>query len=232
MTYYLCDLREEQPENPHDIIFADPPWKYNDRREKRKDGVLPKFGFGAINQYDCMDTEEICTLPVQPLFADRAQLYMWATAPFLLDASDVMHAWGFPYSTIAHVWVKIIDSAWEEAQKQVWQMPLVPSDGNEVAEAFLDTMTFFGPGFYSASNAEFILLGWREKPFQHAKGRKARQVFFSPLQEHSRKPERPQDKIQWMYPGLRYCELFGRRDREGWDVYGNENIFPAYSCGT
>lgn len=40
--------------------------------------------------------------------------------------------------------------------------------------------------------------------------------------EHSRKPEYVQDMIELMYPNTKKIELFARRSREGWDVWGNE----------
>lgn len=40
--------------------------------------------------------------------------------------------------------------------------------------------------------------------------------------EHSRKPEWPQEQIDRRLPDTRRLELFARRPREGWTVWGNE----------
>lgn len=40
--------------------------------------------------------------------------------------------------------------------------------------------------------------------------------------EHSRKPEYVQDMIDLMYPETKKIELFARRSRSGWGVWGNE----------
>jgi len=40
--------------------------------------------------------------------------------------------------------------------------------------------------------------------------------------KHSKKPEILQDRIELMFPGEAYLEMFGRRERENWVVVGNE----------
>lgn len=40
--------------------------------------------------------------------------------------------------------------------------------------------------------------------------------------QNSRKPEYVQDMIELMYPNTKKLELFARRSRKGWDVWGNE----------
>lgn len=50
-----------------------------------------------------MSVDEICALPVPS--EDNSVLFLWATAPKLLEAIKVMQAWGFEYKTNA-VWDK------------------------------------------------------------------------------------------------------------------------------
>ena len=79
----------------YDVIYADPPWRYN----------FTKADSRAIeNQYPTMSIEDICALDVAAN-AD-AILYLWATAPKLLEALQVIDAWGFEYRTQA-VWDKM-----------------------------------------------------------------------------------------------------------------------------
>lgn len=78
----------------YDVILADPPWRYSfSRSDSRK----------VENQYPTMTVEDICALPVPA--APNCVLYLWATAPKLLEALAVMKAWGFQYVTQA-VWDK------------------------------------------------------------------------------------------------------------------------------
>ena len=72
----------------YQIIYADPPWRYSfckDNADKIE------------NHYPTMLLEDIKTLKIP--IADNAVLYLWATAPKLLEALAVMKAWGFTYKT-------------------------------------------------------------------------------------------------------------------------------------
>lgn len=78
----------------YQIIYADPPWRYDfckDNADK------------VENHYQTMTNEDICK--ITPPSEDNAVLYLWATAPKLLEALEVMKAWGFKYKTHA-VWDK------------------------------------------------------------------------------------------------------------------------------
>jgi len=206
----------------YQTIVADPPWWYADQRKVRKDTLVPTKGIGACHHYDQMTTSEICAMPVAKLAAERCHLYLWATAPLLPDALSVMTAWHFEYATIAFVWVKTNPRAWKEAQNRINQLSMFET-GDEQVAAFMDALAFFGPGFYTGSNIELVLLGRRGKPFAHAEGCKASQVIFAPRGAHSQKPERVQDLIEWMYPDVTpRLELFARRPRENWTTFGNE----------
>jgi len=82
------------PEGEFDIIYADPPWKYD----------FSKSNSRAIeNQYPTMELEEICAFNVPA--AENAVLYLWATAPKLVEALKVMECWSFTYKS-HFVWVK------------------------------------------------------------------------------------------------------------------------------
>jgi len=80
------------PKGAFDVIYADPPWKYDFCLE------------GDPRQhYQVMPTKEICELEVPK--AKDAILFLWATNPKLEEALQVIKAWGFTYKTNL-VWVK------------------------------------------------------------------------------------------------------------------------------
>ena len=79
------------------VIYADPPWSYNDKQDTEKLG-------GAVKHYPTMPLEEICALPI-PAEKD-AVLFLWTTSPMLEDAFKVINAWGFKYKS-SFVWDKI-----------------------------------------------------------------------------------------------------------------------------
>jgi N6-adenosine-specific RNA methylase IME4 len=53
-------------------------------------------------------------------------------------------------------------------------------------------------------------------------------VIFAPRGRHSAKPELLQDCAEKLSPGP-YLEMFGRRQRPGWDVWGNDPALSASS---
>lgn len=90
------------------VIYADPPWRYDDATPSR----------AIENHYQTMSVEEICALPIPA--AANCVLYLWATAPKLIEAVQVVAAWGFKYRTHA-VWdkVKIGMGYWFRGQHEI-----------------------------------------------------------------------------------------------------------------
>lgn len=84
------------PPGKYSVIYADPPWKYDfSQSDSRK----------IENQYPTMELDEICKLPIADIAGDDCVLFLWATSPKLVEAMQVVSAWGFAYKTCA-VWVK------------------------------------------------------------------------------------------------------------------------------
>jgi N6-adenosine-specific RNA methylase IME4/5-carboxymethyl-2-hydroxymuconate isomerase len=79
----------------YNIIYADPPWCYQNDRCK-----------SANMHYKVMSIEDICALPVKNIAADNCILFLWVTHPILPDAFNVIKSWGFHYSTCGFCWVK------------------------------------------------------------------------------------------------------------------------------
>lgn len=93
MTWPFGELRPFS----YDLIMADVPWKF---------GLWGKHGSkSAAGQYDVMSLEDVKALPVGDLATSDAVLWMWATAPLLDRAFEVVAAWGFEHKTNG-VWVK------------------------------------------------------------------------------------------------------------------------------
>jgi N6-adenosine-specific RNA methylase IME4 len=80
----------------YDLILADPSWQYDFSKSKSRE---------IENQYPTMTVEEICALPVDQISEKNCILFLWATAPKLPEALQVMKAWGFTYLTNS-VWNK------------------------------------------------------------------------------------------------------------------------------
>lgn len=148
-------------------------------------------GRSAESHYPTMKTEKIGFLPIYPITADNSVLFLWSVWPLLPDALEVIKAWGFEYKTIAWVWVK--------AKKSGFGF-------------------HFGMGYYTRANSEPCLLA--TKGNMPVAVHNIQALIYSPVREHSRKPDDQYRKIESLYPGRKYLELFARRERKGWKSVG------------
>ncbi len=86
----------------YQIIYADPPWKYNSRANHKT-----RFRGGACGHYQLMTMEDIKAMPVSKIVADNACLFLWATFPYLKEQLEIFRAWGFEYKTLGFLWAKL-----------------------------------------------------------------------------------------------------------------------------
>jgi len=101
----------------YEVIYADPPWRYSfSKSDSRK----------IENQYPTMTVKEICELKVPS--AKDSVLYLWTTAPKLIEGLQVMKAWGFTYKSQA-IWDKEVIGMgyWFRGQHEIL---LVGTKGN------------------------------------------------------------------------------------------------------
>lgn len=142
--------------------------------------------------YETLSVEQITVLPVADLADAAAHLYLWTTNRFVESAYAAVRAWGF-----------------RPAQLLVWCKPPM------------------GIGFGGAFTVttEFILFA-RRGSLPHAARQDSSWWQWSRVYEnghiaHSAKPEGFLDLVEQVSPGP-YLEMFARRNRLGWDTWGNE----------
>jgi N6-adenosine-specific RNA methylase IME4 len=155
-------------------------------------GLMHKRSRGANRYYPTMTTDDICKMVIPA--ADNAVLFMWACWPMMPDALKVIEAWGFEYKTLAWIWIK----------------------SNPTGFGFN-----MGMGYYTRSNSEPCLLATRGKLPKPA-DRGILSLIYAPILQHSRKPDDQYRKIESLYPGEHYLELFARRRWPNWDSWGNQ----------
>ena len=78
---------------------------------------------------------------------------------------------------------------------------------------------FVGMGFYTRANPEIVLLGLKGKVKPIDKT--VRNIVYSQIQEHSRKPDIVRDKIIQLCGDLPKIELFARQKIPSWDNWGD-----------
>lgn len=195
------------PRQHFGAILADPPWKFKSYAASKN----PASDRHVEKHYKTMDRDSIAALPVKDLCAATGtHLFLWATGPCLPQAINLMAAWGFRYSGIAFTWTKLKKSF---NPNQLRVVPLIAGDFHT------------GLGFTTRKNAEFCLLGRRGNARRIAKD--VRELIIAPRREHSRKPDETRERIERYCEGP-YLEIFGRQQRQGWTVVGDEaEKFPA-----
>jgi N6-adenosine-specific RNA methylase IME4 len=85
--------------------------------------------------------------------------------------------------------------------------------------AFVWDKQSFGTGYTTRQSCEFIVAGRRGRPRRESAS--VRQFLSEKKREHSRKPDEIHKRIESICEGPR-LELFGRRHRLGWAVWGND----------
>ncbi len=151
----------------------------------------------AADQYPTMGIEQIKSLNVKDIADDDSVLLLWTTWPFLKEGISVAEAWGFKYLT-GLPWVKV-----NKAEEDLW------------GEWHMKTQT--GVGFWVRGVTEPLLICRRGKakpPTETFVG------LISPNIRHSRKPDNIYEYAEAL-PGP-YLEMFCRRPRAGWHIFGNE----------
>ncbi len=112
MPYYT--KFEDIPTASYEIVYADPPWSYNDK--------MKGHSFSLDHEYQTQDLTWIKSLPVNTLTFQDAVLFLWVVSPQLPEGIDVMRAWGFKFKTVAFVWSKEHESGKDVTNLGKWTM--------------------------------------------------------------------------------------------------------------
>ena len=186
--YAMGDL----PVGKFRVIYADPPWAYDDSGVIVPEKASPKHSgdpYGrAARHYPTLSIEELCALPVQDHLTDEAVLFLWVTAPMLSACWQVIEAWGFEFKT-----------------QMVW---------NKLAHNFGHYVSVRHENLLICTRGSCTPDQPTPMPESVVSERRSA--------THSEKPESFRRTIERLYPLGRRLELFGRHEVEGWTVYGNQ----------
>jgi N6-adenosine-specific RNA methylase IME4 len=197
----------------YQVIYADPPWNYKGGKElfiqgvrwkhaskqrnidkKRREAVASGEREPFTYMYPTLSKEDLKSLNVPEIADKDCVLFMWIVDAHLLDALEIIKAWGFKYSTIAFVWKKLT------------------SRGNPVH--------VMSP--WTHKSCEICLVATKGSPSKYRKDKTVRQLIEEERIRHSQKPQEVADRIVRMFPTVNRIELFARDAKPGWDVWGNE----------
>lgn len=89
----------KKPLKKYQIIYADPPWSYNDK--------MSGHSFSLDHEYTTQHKNWIQALPIQNICDQNCVLFLWVVSPMLDEGIDTLKLWGFKYKTLAFCWSKI-----------------------------------------------------------------------------------------------------------------------------
>jgi N6-adenosine-specific RNA methylase IME4 len=193
------------------VILVDPTWPFVTWSPRGK-------GRSADRHYDMMALDAIKALPIAKLAARDCALFLWATWPTMPIWNEVLTAWGFKYSGIGFLWVKVTPKA-------------TFIDLEALRQGRTGHGLHWGMGYGTRANTEPCLFARKGRPRRLGKnvhsvviapdGVMSPDVVVAAVREHSRKPNEVHERIERLFPGP-YLELFARRAVPGWTVWGNE----------
>ena len=142
----------------------------------------------------------------------------------------------YPTMTIDEICnLNVKDIADNDAVLFLWATsPLLPKSfkvieawGFEYKASFVWDKVKHNVGYYNSVRHEFLLVATRGS-FLPEK-REGEPILFDSVQsiermEHSKKPEKFREIIEYLYPSGKKIELFARESSSGWEVWGNENV--------
>ena len=180
------------PDGEYELIYPDFPWSYD-------------FPNSNSPRYKTMTLEEIKKEFPKLLAYKNSVLAMWATAPKLLEALELIKFYGFTYKTHI-IWVKTKD-------KKLWSE-------EEISDTKLQTT--IGPNVFGAH--ELLLIATKGNPGTSLY--KPPSVIFAERTVSGRKPRAFARLLEKMYMAKRKIEMFAREkdpnDDGLWTYYGDE----------
>jgi len=149
----------------------------------------------ASEEYSTMNLEDIKYYLTKKKIIpkDNSILFLWVTFPLLKEGLEVLKSWGFEYRTCGFNWIKLNKNG----------------------------KPFFGIGHYTKSNSELCLIGIKGKGLRILDNTIS-QIVMTEKDKHSKKPDIIPKLITKLVGDRKLkVELFARKKREGWKVYGD-----------
>ena len=178
----------------YEIIYADPPWSYNDK--------MKGHSFSLDHEYITQDIEWIKNLPIKEIADKNCVLFLWAVNPLLPEAFEVIKAWGFKYKTVAFNWVKISNKGNYIHNMGRWTM-----GNNEIC-----LLATKGKPQRISKNIKQLVMAQRK---EHSKKPDIVRKLITDLMGDL-------PKVELFARGEKTKDLFNFNRFDGWDTFGNE----------
>lgn len=196
----------ELPREKFACLSIDIPWHFETRAPTKN----PQNNRSPQKHYPTVSPEYAATLDVRSIAARDAWLWFHIPPVFLIHGTHIpiMRAYGFRVSALAFVWVK---TKRKFTMAELDRTPLFEAD------------LHMGTAYTTRQNVELVVLGRRgSAPRLCASVRQVLfqpETLFSPLREHSRKPDEMFKRIEAFCAGPR-IDMFAGAERPGWTSWG------------
>jgi len=188
--------KAKMPKEISDVIHADVPIQFNDQ------GVRGS----ADHHYSTMTAEEIAKIKFP--IADNAICFFWMSPSIAYSEIPVQYKYAEDSALKITVMIpiyKFILNSW---------------GFTKIINEFVWDKEIIGPGSWIRNRHENCFIAVKGKMPVPA------ELFPSVINErrtrHSKKPEEIYRRIEKMFPKRKYLDAFGREQRKGWQVFGNE----------
>jgi len=178
-------------------IVADPPWPFHEGRERPWAGAGGRRSRATAFPYVTQPLEWIEALPVADLAeTNGAHLYLWVPAQLNREGVGVRCARAWSFQVVSEI-------VWDKIN--------------------------FGLGRFPRPQHEILLVCRKGTLAFETRNNGSVQRWHAPRAKgnggriHSAKPDGSYDLIEQVSPGP-YIELFARRQRLGWDTWGDEAL--------
>ncbi|RWF66868.1 MT-A70 family methyltransferase [Mesorhizobium sp.] len=194
------------PAKKYGVIYADPEWRFDPYSAETGMDRSPD------NHYPTSDLLTLMQRDVGAIAAKDCVLFLWATAPMLIEAICVLDAWGF---------------CWIERDPTTGYLAPNKAHARYVSHwAWLKNK--IGTGYWARGKHEILLIATRGNPVAPAMGEQLdswsdAMAVEADVGRHSAKPDVFAAWIEKHWPNTPKIELNARQARPGWDVWGNES---------
>lgn len=176
----------------YNVIYADPPWKYDNKRIGRDNK------HGAEANYSLTHMDELTAIPIDSITQKEAVCFMWVTVPMMREGLALLAAWGFEYKTF-FTWEKTGGLGMGRWLRVQTEHVLIGAKGKVKPFGFQEKNIYRHPISSHSQKPHF---------FRELISKMAAKSF-----DHCEKLE--------LFARSR-AGMFSDYEYEGWDVYGNE----------
>lgn len=155
-------------------------------------------GKGAARHYRTWTLRKVKALPVGQLASRDCVLFLWCTSPLMLDPLRPSRS---PVGEVLEAW------GFRYGALGGW------------AKRTVNDKQHFGTGYVMRSVMEPFVIATMGSA-DHSKA--AANLIAGAVREHSAKPEEAYEWAERYMPGARRIEICSRRNRPGWDVWGDQ----------